>query len=104
MSCLVSFPPPNVHSEPIHLLMSKFFYSMTMQIYKSPPCLVNPGPDVSNPALVIPLLVMLPPLNLIMPVRNQCSIGFWRGRRMVALEIVVSLTMSLSLLICHFIM
>src|ERR1700691_1825984 len=47
--------------------MSKFSYSFTMRISKLLPCVVDPGPNILNSALVEPPLVMLPPLNLIIP-------------------------------------
>src|ERR1700685_3950414 len=47
--------------------MSQFAYSFTLQILKSLPCVVNPGPNISNSALIEPPLVTLPPLSLIIP-------------------------------------
>src|ERR1700685_1006140 len=47
--------------------MSKFSYSFTMQICKSLPCVIDSGPNISDSVLVEPLLVMLSPLDLIIP-------------------------------------
>src|ERR1700691_2781947 len=47
--------------------MSQFSYLFTLQILESLPHVVNPGPNVSNSALVGSSLVTLPPLGLIIP-------------------------------------
>ena len=47
--------------------MSQFYYSFTLQILESLPCVINPGLNISNSALTEPLSVTLPPLGLIIP-------------------------------------
>ena len=55
--------------------MSQLSYSFPLRILESLPHVVNPGPNVLDSALVEPPLVMLPPLNLIIP--REKSVFNW---------------------------
>src|SRR6202167_1424234 len=65
-SCVVNRFSPTSRALSLNLyFMSQFSYSFTLRILESLPRVVNPGPNVSNSALVEPSLVTLPPLCLI---------------------------------------
>ena len=55
--------------------MSKFSYSFTMQICELLPCVIDPGPNVLNSALIEPPSVRLPPLDHIIP--HEKSLFDW---------------------------